>query len=346
MSKNLALFITLITFLFSCKKDIVTPEPKDLKIEASSLTLQQLLIANEGNFQWGNAEITYVNLLTGEIIQDCYQTKNQTLLGDVCQSMQVFDKKIFIILNNSQKIIVLDQETLIKTGEISNLESPRYFLPLSKNKAYVTDLYGQGIHVVNPETLQKIKKINIPAWTESLLSKNGLTYVCSRNNHWLYIIDESTDLLTDSILIGYGSNSIQMDLDSNLWVLCHGDINKNEPAGLYQINTTSRAAHLTLSLPNQEIAWKMSINGSKNELFFIQKDIYRVRISQPSVADKVIPGDQKNYYGLKIHPENNYIFVGNARDYVQKGEVEVYDPSGVLKSTFPSGIIPGDFVFF
>src|SRR3990167_357372 len=90
-------------FLFACRSDVPEDIPKpDLKFNSG----QGVYITCEGNFQFGNAKISFYDITGDTVIEDIYQPANNSSLGDVCQSMYFFNNKIYIIINNSGKIVV------------------------------------------------------------------------------------------------------------------------------------------------------------------------------------------------------------------------------------------------
>lgn len=342
--KNRTLAFLVITAIWSCKKDAIE-ESEPIKTDTSYISKTYVLVSNEGNFQWNNAELTLFDIESGLITENVYNSNNNKIFGDVCQSIYKYENKIYAILNNSASIKILESTHFQETAQISGLHSPRYFLRINSEKAYVSDLYDQHIFVINLSNNTISKKINCAGWTEQMLSYNGKTYITNRKTKYVYCIDEQTDIIVDSIMVAYGSNSLQLDQNYKIWVLCAGDQSLNENAGLYQINPDSNTAKLKINLSNTELAWRLASNANKSKLYFIQKHVYEVDIFA-STALEIISGNNKNYYGLALHPENNFIYVSDAVDYVQKGSVEIYNTSFTLSGTFKAGIIPGDFVFF
>lgn len=344
-SVNKLLFLAII-LMVACKKDPIE-KPVNVKTDTANITKNFVLISQEGNFNWNNAELTLFDILSGNITENVYQSNNQVAFGDVCQSISILNDKIYCVLNNSGSIKILNVSNFQQTHEITGLHSPRYFLPISQEKAYVSDLYEDNIYVINLQNNSIDKKIPCSGWTENMLSYQGYTYVTNRQKKQVYIIDEASDMITDSILVAYGGNSIQMDKYGLIWVLCSGDQSLGEAAGLYQISPSTKTSSLKISLPNQELAWRLSSNNDKSKLYFIQKHIYEVDVTQTNIEHReIISGNNKNFYGLKLHPDNDFIYVSDAIDYIQKGSIEIYDRQFNLSTTFKAGIIPGDFVFF
>ena len=97
-----------------------------------------LFICNEGNFQYGNASLTYYDPETGDVQNEVFYRANAMKLGDVAQSMVIRDGVGWIVVNNSHVVFAIDISTFREVGRITNLSSPRYIHFISDTKAYVT----------------------------------------------------------------------------------------------------------------------------------------------------------------------------------------------------------------
>lgn len=346
MSRNL-LFILLFASAFltfnSCRKD----KPAD-KIQPN-VTIQEnsVFITNEGNFQFGNAKISYYNPSDNSLVEDIFESANNRLLGDVCQSMFFFNEKAYVVVNNSGKIEVVNEKTFVSTAIISGFVSPRYFLPVSNAKAYVSDLYANKIYIVNIGTNEIVGNIPLNGWCEEMTMIYGKVFVTAKQRNFVYVIDASTDNLTDSIAVGYGSNSIVQDKNGKLWVLCGGSQTNSILPSLHRINSTTFSVEQTFQFPSlNDAPWRLKLNGTFDTLYFLNKGVYRMPITSLAIPNQAFISEQgNNFYGLGINPENSEIYVSDAIDYVQKGQIYRYKASGTLNASFKAGIIPGDFYF-
>lgn len=333
----------LCMLLFSCRKD----KPEDNPQPSISINENGVYITNEGNFQFGNAKVSYYDPAQKTVKEDLFQPANNRPLGDVCQSMYLFNGKAYLILNNSGKIEVVNPGSFVSTAIITGLTSPRYFLPVSNNKAYVTDFASNNIAIVDLSKNTITGKISCIGWAEELALAYGKAFVTNQKRDRVYVINTTTDLLADSITVGYGSNSIVEDKNGKLWVLCGGSQIDGIKASLHCIDPISNTVEQAFQFPGTSDApWRLDINGSNDTLYFLNKGVFRMAVNSTGLpADAFILEGNNNFYGLGIDPVTNIIYVSDAVDYVQTGVIYRYTSQGILLNTFRAGIIPGDFYF-
>src|SRR5690606_34656356 len=98
----------LLSFLFfsACVKD----KPSTGKANNGHTQSPKLLVANEGAYGNGNASLSYIDLEKAEVNNYVYQNANGRPLGDVLQSLNIYRDKIYLIVNNSNKIVVLSKK--------------------------------------------------------------------------------------------------------------------------------------------------------------------------------------------------------------------------------------------
>lgn len=180
------IFLWVAVFYFSSCKEEVPKRP----FENPTLISKGAFVTSEGNFQWGNASVTYYDFTDSTAnATDLFAQKNNKPLGDICQSMYIHNSKAYLVLNNSSKIEVADAGSFVSIATIKGLVSPRYFLPVSDSKAYVTDLYANSVQVVDLLQNKVVKQIPLHGWTEELLLHNGKVYVTNLRSNYLYQIN-------------------------------------------------------------------------------------------------------------------------------------------------------------
>ena len=337
-----ALFASIISLMHvSCKKETPSEEIPDLNDRG-------VLIVNEGNFMWSNASVSSYNFIDGKYYEDIFDEVNNRPLGDVAQSITVSDGKAYIVVNNSNKIEIVDLKTFSSQGVITGLTSPRYFLPVTSYKAYVSDLYSNSISIIDLNHNTKTGNINCKGSTEEMLRAGNEIIVTNTRTDKIFIINATTDAITDSIQVGYASNSLCMDKDGKLWVFCAGDITGAINASIYKINLSARLVELSFQLSKPLNIWdKMRINPTNDTLYYMNYGIYRLSIHDSQLqSSPFIAQGSSLFHGLAVNPSTRNIFVADAVDYIQKGKVYYYNSSGVLSGTINTGVIPVEFYFY
>lgn len=338
-----AFIVTVISFS-SCKKPVEKQEPINIQ------TNKGVFIINEGTFGWGNSTISYYNLTTSEVITDIFKQANNRPLGDVCQSITYYDNKYYIVVNNSNKIEIVNSHDFKSISSIHNLKSPRYMLMINSTKAYISDIYDNKISVLNLSNNTVTKYISCIGSSEEMLLYQKNAFVTNTRTNYIYVINTETDIITDSIQVGTSPFSIKIDKNNKLWVLCSGTTNTNNNinGSLYKINPLNLQIEQHFDFSNYINVWnRLKTNKAMDTLYYIDNSVYQMNINSFNLPQTpIIPKGNCNFYGLEIEPDNGNIFVSDAIDYVQNGKIYIYNHiNGNLIKSFNAGIIPSDFIF-
>lgn len=334
-----ALLLAGLSVLTACRRDKPeAPEEQPVAIGGGG----GAYVINEGNFQFGNAKVGHYDIASGTAVEDLYAPANGVALGDVCQSMYLFNGKGYIVVNNSGKVVVVDPSTFVATATITGFTSPRYFLPVSNGKAYVTDLYANSIAVVDLAANTITGHIPCTGWTEELALAYGKAFITNSSRDKVYVVNTATDLVEDSITVGLGGNSIVEDANGKLWVACGGSTR-----ALHRIDPQDLEVEASFTFPDaSDSPWRLHANSGNDTLYYLNGDVYRMPITSTALpsAPFIVAGG-RNFYGIGVEPGSGVLYVADAIDYVQQGIVYRYRPDGMLVNTFPAGIIPSDFLF-
>lgn len=340
MTGKLFIIASILLLVCSCIKD--KPEPQ----ENPTITLsnaQKIFIVNEGNFMSGNASVSLFDSGNNSFVENYYSAQNNQQLGDVAQSMKKINNEYYIVVNNSGKIVVCDLNFKHKRS-ISGFVSPRYILPVSNQKAYVSDLYANAISIVDLNTGSKTGSIACSGWTEQMVVFYNKVFVSNVNSNYLYVINAINDQLEDSILIGSGCGSLVIDKNDQLWALTAGAT--SQPAKLWKINPLNINNKTAFNFNTGDKPGSLCINGSKDTLYYLNSGICRLTIGNPVLQAPLIEKGNKNFYALAVNPRNGDVYVSDALDYIQKSNIYSYKSgSGELRNQFKGGIIAGNFYF-
>ncbi len=358
--KVLLFVLCILCFMQGCMDDDLLWQNQPITPPS---TTEGVFIINEGNFMYGNASLSYYDPEEMMVYNDVFFNVNGLPLGDVAQSMTIRDNLGYIVVNNSGRIYVIDIETFELKGKITGLTSPRYIHFINEEKAYVTDLYAKAIAIVNPKTYELTDTISVdnqettfyqhPTDQMVQIGKYIYTNAWSFDNQIL-IIDTETDQWVDKIEVPIQPQSMVVDKMGKLWVLSDGGFDGNpyghEPPALVRIDPESRQIETTYWFELQDQAMSLTINSTRDTLYFINRHVYRHPVTSDAFPEMFIEsffpaGTLGGFRALGVDPNTSEVYVGDAIDFVQPGIVYRFRPQGQPIDTLRVGISPGNFAF-
>ena len=316
-----------------------------------------ILIVNQGNYTMSNASLSFYDFNSRQVINRIFYLINDFKLGDVAQSAIELDGRIFVVVNNSGKIVILDAKTFKFVGEIAGLVSPRYMMPINDSLAYVTDLYSRELTVVNFRTLDKVGTVKIGETSEAILKQGDYVFI----SNWSYgdkifRINLKTNVI-DSLSVGYQPNSLVIDKYNRLWVLSDGglgvDTVHDTLPSLTVVDVSSFQKEKVFYFDSLNISpTDLVVNPTGDTLYFLVSawqqtqnehfGVYRMSINDSVLPQQVfIQQGHYTFYRLQ-YIESLGLVVCDAQDFVQPGNVLIFNPyTGKLEKQIPAGIIPG-----
>lgn len=309
---------------------------------APNLSHNGVFIVNEGGFTLGQASLSFIDFVEDSIYNNVFQAINNRALGDVFQSMYYADGKAFLVINNSQKIEVVDSITFESLATIDNLNSPRQVLA-HDDKLFVTSLYSDNITVLDGQSYTVVDTLYAGGWTEQMLVINNELWVTVRQTFSNNTPDKRKGLvvfdlenMTSTYLpLAQGANSMALDTNDDLWVLCDGGI-EEELGGLYKLDVEFKEVKRIINFKSIEYSGgSLQMDASKEQMYFIITDIesgvntfdiMQLDINATSLPNTVFyDGEQKYLYGFKLDEANDFLFVNDAVGLLQEGFCYQYE---------------------
>ncbi|WP_372947172.1 DUF5074 domain-containing protein [Mariniphaga sp.] len=336
----------VLALLGSCTNEPVETVFFDLDTENG------IFIACEGNFMYGNGSLSFYHPEKKEVTNHLFQARNSAPLGDVVQSLAKHGKSLFIVVNNSGKIVVADSRTVEFKGIVSGLTSPRYIHFVSEEKAYISDLYASHINIFNPETLEISGTIDLEGHTsEQMVQIGKYVYVSHwENGEHIMVIDVETDEMVDKMKVPAQPKDLRVDKNGKIWALCGGSYENSDvdsqPSALVRLDPETRTMEQIYRFSEGVFSSGLEMNAAGDTLYYLNKGLFKMAINSRHLPDSMfIPEKEKLFYHLAVNPENNEIYIADAIDYTQDAVVYRFSQSGVLKDSFKVGINPSDFLF-
>jgi YVTN family beta-propeller protein len=339
--KNLLLLFLFLPFALSCTKKSGTPS-------GSFLTGDGVFIINEGNFTAGNGSLSFYSFDSLKIYNDLFENVNGRPLGDVPNSMELKNNLAYVIVNNSGKIEVIKKSTLESVKTISGIISPRNIAFASSTKAYVTSMYSDSLVIVNLEDNSISGYINLRRSSESIVISGDKAFAANWvGGSEIMVINTVNDKVVDSISVGIEPESMVLDKNGILWVLCNGGWAREHYAEFDGINTATNEVVQKITFPSKQSSPAcLRINSGGDTLYYLETGVRRMSVTASALpADPLIPESGHYFYKLGINPVNSDIFVTDAVDYQQNGHFLHYKGNGTFVKSFDAGIIPGSMCF-
>ena len=347
---NLLRFIALATLLLtSCMKWEYGNE------ESFEVASSGLFITNEGNFQYGNASLSFYDPAARKVENEVFYRANGMKLGDVAQSMTVHNGVGWVVVNNSHVVFAIDLNTFREVGRITNLTSPRYIHFVSADKAYISNIWDNRITVVNPHTYQITGYIDCPAMTmetgstEQMVQWGDYVYVnCWSYQNRILKIDTRTDTVVDELEVGIQPTSLVLDRNGKIWTITDGGYEDSpygyEAPSLYRIDAETFRIEREFPFALGDDPSEVQINGAGDRIYWLNEDVWEMDVEAERLPVRPFLEQRETiYYGLTIDPRSGEVYVADAIDYQQQGMIYRYSPAGELLDEFYVGVIPGAF---
>lgn len=352
----LATFLFLALFTLSCETNDPLPE-----VPTGSTGY---FIVNEGAFGAGNASLSFYDRTTKSVTNNVFLAANKIPLGDQAQSMTVHDDRGFVVVQNSAKIEVINQDEYTIISTITDgIVSPRYFVGLSPSKGYVSDWGADGgitgtVKVIDLVSYEVTKTIPTGQGTNRLLISGTNLYAVNAGGQGrdktIKVIDTNTDEITQSITVTDNPNSLQLASDGNIWIATSG-YKKYDLTNYEVVEEQSTSGALVklgadgielMRLPFEGLSGpeNLNVNAAGTELYYTYSGaVYSMSTSSTSLPTSTFI--DKNFYGLAIDPIDDKIIGCEAPNFSSAGNVLIYSPKGILATTLVVGIGPNSCTF-
>ena len=355
-TKSILLFvgILLVASTISCKKK---KKEEEIVVPVGAYE-SGVFIVNEGPFGSGTGTISHFNKTNLSTTNDIFQLSNQFPLGNIVQSLNFINGKGYVVVNNANQIIVVEEGNFNYSITINGFESPRTILQVNPFKAYVTE-WGSGgfgkVKIVNLLTNTIAGEIAITRnGPENMLKKGDYVYVTCKGAYgedsMVTVINSVTDVVITNINVGANPDDIKEDATGAIWVLCAGKYLPDYSAidvsgGLAKIDPTTNTVTASYSFNNfTSQPSGLEVNLSKDKLYYNNNGgIYSQAISASSLENNLVVN--RNFYSIGIDPASQIIYAGDAGNYSSEGKVIRYTINGTKIDSLNVGVIPGAYYF-
>jgi len=314
-----------------------------------------IFIVNEGQYTGGTGTITYFNPDSNLVKQNIFEAVNGRPLGNIAQGMTIFNGKAYIVLNNAQKVEVVNPATFKSVGTILGLVNPAQFLGINDNVGYVSDWDG-NVKVIDLSTNTVSKSIKAGTGPDMMVKTSNYVFVANAGGFGIdssvTVIDYSLNQVVKTIKVGDAPAGMVLDNKGKIWVICKGKGFSGWPAAgdtpgkILRIDPATLAVDYTYVFGSTgDHPEKLVIDKTGTILYFLfNNGIYSFNTSAASpVPQKLV---SRYFYSLGYENKTGYLYASDPKNFTNAGIVlRIRASNGSVVDSIQAGIVPRGFTF-
>ena len=297
-------------------------------------------IASEGNFGSSNASIS--------VFQGPNQIQKVSNIGDVIQSIKVYDDKLFVLINNSHliKIYIITSSGLSLPGiKINTHNSGPREMVIVDDYLYFTNWNSRNIKILNLETYFIEDSISVNGTPEGIVSDGSYLWVAISSGSTVEKIDINSKQIVETFQVGNGPQQMLIE-GSLLWI----SRTYYSPDWSEIYYGTSQIDILSGAIQIKEYDTGIVCGG---DMMKINEQTYRTYEGgvAPIKSDLTINRSAKigsyntsSLYSAGAH--SDYIFMGTTSDFNGPDTVYIHNELGEHNFTYIVDASPGDYAIW
>ncbi len=347
MKNLLKLLLGGLIFVSACV-DAPTNSPSDF---TPTPTSRLALVLNEGLFQRNNATLTYYEIDSNRAFTDFFERQVGRRLGDTGNDLAQYGGKIYIVVNVSSTIEVLDAHTFNSLGTVllfngTQPRQPRHIAFYGRN-AFVSCFDGT-VAVIDTASLAVTRNIQVGSYPEGVAVQHGKLYVANSGglnfpnyDSTVSIIDLNSLTEIKRLTLRINPTAVAADRYGKVYVISNGNYS-NVPMRLLVIDSARDTLKNIYGFDAGRIAIHDSLAFvvSNNSVKLL--DIKNDRMLNENL---IAPSNFQLLYGISIDTTRRELYCADAKNYVVSGEMKVFDFNGQFKRSFQTGLIPSKAIF-
>ena len=345
--------LALLALLFqavSCKKkhpdETTTPD----KLQNG------ILVLNEGLFNLNNSSLSWINLSASTVDDNFFEEKTGRGLGDTGNDLQRYGNKLYIVVNVSSTLEILDATTGQSLHQASMISGSTPQQPRSiafwQNKALVS-CYDGFVSVFDTATYALVTRIQVGSNPEGLAVSNNKLFVANSGglntimDSTVSVVDLTTMQETGRINVGLNPGGVCVDNQGDVYVVTRGNY-ANIPSRMHKIDPNTLAVTDFgfdaggMTLMNNNLLISYFDFGSQSSSIGLFNTITETLTSSGYLSTAGI----QTLYGVHYSPATNRIYLCDAKGYTETGSVLIYSANGTFLSSFNAGLNPSELVIY
>jgi len=335
------------------------PEPPRGEVLPETGTAE-FYVLSEGLFNLNNSTLMRYTFDDNTTVADYFLRINRRGLGDTANDMALHDSRIYIVVNVSSQIEVIDHKTgesvkrIPVMAENGSSRQPR-FITFHQNKAYICCFDGTVARLdLNSLTIDGYAQVGRNP--DGICIQNNKIYVSNSGgldnpdyDNTVSVIDIAGFKEIKRITVGDNPGKIQADNRGNVYVVVRDNPNENK-SRFVRIDTRNDEVSKVFPMNilnfaiDDDFAYLYSYNHQTKSSAI---KVFNLITETVEVENFIADGTRiQTPFGIAVNPYSKNVYITDAYDYKVKGDVLCFSPDGQLQFRIDNvGINPNTVVF-
>lgn len=308
----------------------------------------ELYILSEGLFNLNNSSLARYSFKNNKLTKNYFKELNKRGLGDTANDIAIYGSKLYIVVNVSSTIEVVDLYTGISIKQIPMLtdngssRQPRH-IAFHKDKAYICSFDGT-VARIDTTSLEIERYVKAGRNPESICVQNEKLYVSNSGgldhseglgvDKTVSVIDIASFTEIKKIEVGPNPGCILPGPDETVYVATHGSNIADVDYHFVKINGhTDEVEHIY-----DEKVMNFAISGNIAYLYNYNYTtetssikVFSLKTGETIRNNFISDGTKINTpYGININPFSGNIYITEAYSYTITGDVLCFNQNGQL----------------
>lgn len=352
-------------------------EPSDYEVVDAAVNASAkpsgIYLVNQGNQGSNKARLDFLNFHNGFYIRDVFTEYNPEVvkgLGDTGNDVQVYKGKVFVVVNGSHKVEIMDAYSMKRLAQV-DVPNCR-FIAFDGNSAYVTSYVAKdkealktqkgALYRIDLDTYKVTGQVTVGYQPEQLVIMDGKAYVANSggyvagNDNTVSVVDLKSMKVEYNIEVAVNLELMLVDAEGTIWVSSRGnyvDVSSTlnylvKKGDKYELGGSVNVPVSSMALAGDKIYVIGSTYTPPTWALTTTYNIVNAKTRKLESGSFITDGTESGIttaYTVTVNPGNGDIYVTDAKDYVSSGTLHCYTGSGKHKWSVHTGDIPGRIAF-
>lgn len=352
-------------------------EPSDYEVVDAAVNASAkpsgIYLVNQGNQGSNKARLDFLNFHNGFYIRDVFTEYNPEVvkgLGDTGNDVQVYKGKVFVVVNGSHKVEIMDAYSMKRLAQV-DVPNCR-FIAFDGNHAYVTSYVAKdkeslktqkgALYCIDLDTYKVTGQVTVGYQPEQLVIRDGKAYVANSGGYvagyddTVSVVDLKSMKVEYDIKVAINLGLMLVDAEGTIWVSSQGnfsDVSSTlnylvKKGDKYELGGSVNVPVSSMALAGDKIYVIGSTYTPPAWALTTTYNIVNAKTRKLESGSFITDGTESDIataFTVTVNPGNGDIYVTDAKDYVSSGTLHCYTGSGKHKWSVRTGDIPARIAF-